>query len=67
MVDPTWREAQIDTHREGGRGVEVSRRSVFGATEVLTAIRGDQQIHTSSVECGHLTSRQSIGRLVRRI
>jgi len=58
--------AQVDKHRAGGRVVEVRRPIVFGATEVIANILGDQQINTSDVERDNLTSRQSNGRLVRK-
>lgn len=66
VLDPELRYAQIDKHREGGRVVEVRRRIVFGSTEVIAEILGDQQINTSYVERDNLTSRQSNGRLVRK-
>lgn len=66
MLDPTLRYAQIDKHRKGGRVVAVYRRIVFGATEVITEMLGDQQINTSYVERDNLTSRQSNSRLVRK-
>jgi hypothetical protein len=47
VLDPTLRYAQIDTHRAGGRIVAVYRRLVFGATEVITAMVGDQHVNTS--------------------
>jgi hypothetical protein len=66
VLDPPLGYAQIDKHRAGGRVVEVWRRIVFGATEVITEILGDRQINTSYVERANLTSRQSNGRLVRK-
>jgi hypothetical protein len=66
VLDPTWRYAQIDKHRAGGRIVAVYRRIVFGSTEVITAMVGDQHINTSYVERDNLTSRQSNSRLVRK-
>src|SRR5205823_3474241 len=49
-----------------GRVVEVHRRIIFGSTEILTEVLGEQQINTSYVERDNLTSRQSNGRLVRK-
>jgi len=46
--------------------VAVSRRIVFGATEVITEMVGDQHINTSYGERDNLTSRQSNSRLVRK-
>ena len=66
LLDPALLYAQIDKHRARGRVVEVCRRIIFGATEVITEILGDQQINTSYVERDNLTSRQSNGRLVRK-
>jgi hypothetical protein len=66
VLDPTWRYAQIDKHRQGGRVVAVYRRIVLGSTEVITEMLGDQQINTSYVERDNLTSRQSNSRLVRK-
>ena len=59
LLDPALLYAQIDKHRARGRVVEVCRRIIFGATEVITEILGDQQINTSYVERDNLTSRQS--------
>ena len=66
VLDPELLYAQIDKQREGGRGVEIRRRIVFGSAEVITEILGDKQINTSYVERDNLTSRQSNGRLVRK-
>jgi hypothetical protein len=66
VLDPDWRYAQVDQHREGGRVVEVCRRLIFGSTEVITEILGDKQMNPSYVERDNLTSRQSNGRLVRK-
>jgi hypothetical protein len=66
VIDPELCYAQVDKHREGGRLVEVRRRIIFGAPEVITKILGNQQINTSYVESDNLTSRQSNGRLVRK-
>ena len=46
--------------------VEVCRRIIFGATEVITEMLGAQQINPSSSERDNLPSRQSHGRLVRQ-
>jgi hypothetical protein len=46
-LDPSLRYAQINTQRAGGRIVAVYRRIVFGSTEVITEMVGDQQINTS--------------------
>ncbi len=64
--DPQLCYAQVDKHREQGRVVEVRRRIIFGASEVITEILGGQQINTSYIERDNLTSRQSNGRLVRK-
>ena len=66
LLDPALLYAQIDKHRARGRVVEVCRRIIFGATEVITEILGAQQINTSYIERDNLTSRQSNGRLVRK-
>jgi len=58
--------AQGDKRREQGRVVEVRRRLVFGAREIITEVLGSQPLNTAYVERDHLTSRQSIGRLVRQ-
>jgi hypothetical protein len=65
VLAPGLRYAQVDKPREGGRVVEVRRRIVLGATEVITEILGAQQLTTSYVERDNLTSRQSNGRLGR--
>ena len=46
--------------------VEVRRRIIFGAREIITEVLGGQQINTAYVERDNLTSRQSIGRLGRK-
>jgi hypothetical protein len=66
VLDPELCYGQVDKHREKGRVVEVRRRIIFGSSEVITEILGDQQINTSYVERDNLTSRQSNGRLVRK-
>jgi len=66
VVASTLRYAQIDKHRAGRQIVAVYRRLVFGATEVITEMGGDQHINTSYVERDTLTSRQSNRRLVRK-
>ena len=42
--------AQVDKRREQGRVVEVRRRIVFGAREIITEALGGQQINTAYVE-----------------
>lgn len=64
--DPQLYYAQVDKQREQGRVVEVRRRIIFGASEVITEILGGKQINTSYIERDNLTSRQSNGRLVRK-
>jgi len=66
VIDPELYYAQVVKHRKEGRVVEVRRRIIFGAPEVIAEILGDQQINTSYVERDNLTSRQSNGRLVRK-
>lgn len=66
VLDPHLCYAQVDKHREHGRLVEVRRRIIFGASEVIAKILGHQHINTSYVERDNLTSRQSNGRLVRK-
>jgi hypothetical protein len=56
----------VDKRRAQGRVVEVRRRLIFGARDILTEVLGGQQINTAYVERANLTSRQSIGRLVRK-
>jgi hypothetical protein len=56
----------VEKRRAQGRVVEVRRRIIFGARDILTEVLGGQQIHTADVERDNLTSRQSIGRLVRK-
>lgn len=46
--------------------IEVRRRIVFGAAEIIRAVLGDQEVNTSYSERDNLTSRQSNGRLVRK-
>ena len=46
--------------------VEVRRRIILGARDIITEVLGGQQINTAYVERDNLTSRQSIGRLVRK-
>jgi hypothetical protein len=58
--------AQVDKRREQGRVVEVRRRIIFGARDIITEVLGGQQINTAYVERDNLTSCQSIGRLVRK-
>jgi hypothetical protein len=66
LLDPELLYAQVDKQREKGRVVEVRRRIIFGSTEVISQVLGDQQINTAYVERDNLTSRQSNGRLVRK-
>ena len=66
MLDPDLLYAQVDKRCKKGRVVEVRRRIIFGSTEILTEVLGEQQINTSYVERDNLTSRQSNGRLVRK-
>jgi hypothetical protein len=66
VLDPQLCYAQVDKHRQRGRVVEVRRSIVFGSSEVIAEILGDQTINTSYVERDNLTSRQSNGRLVRK-
>lgn len=66
VLDPELYYGQVYKHRENGRVVEVRRRIIFGSSEVITEILGDQQINTSYVERDNLTSRQSNGGLVRK-
>src|SRR5262249_59505945 len=47
MLDPELCYGQVDKQRENGRVVEVRRRIIFGSSEVITEILGDQQINTS--------------------
>ncbi len=46
--------------------VEVRRRIICGARNLITEVLGGQQITTASVERANLTSRQSNGRVVRK-
>ncbi len=66
VLDAALLYAQVDKRREQGRVVEVRRRIVFGAREIITEVLGGQQINTAYVERDNRTSRQSIGRLVRQ-
>jgi hypothetical protein len=66
VLDATLLYAQVDKRREQGRVVEVRRRIIFGARDIITEVLGGQQINTAYVERDNLTSRQSIGRLVRK-
>lgn len=66
VLDPDLLYAQVDKRCKKGRVVEVRRRIIFGSTEILTEVLGEQQINTSYVERDNLTSRQSNGRLVRK-
>jgi hypothetical protein len=66
VLDATLLYTQVDKRREQGRVVEVRRRIIFGARDIITEVLGGQQIHTAYVERDNLTSRQSIGRLVRK-
>lgn len=66
VLDSELLYAQVDKRRENGRVVEIRRRIIFGAAEIITEVLGDQQINTSYVERDNLTSRQSNGRLVRK-
>ena len=56
----------MDKQREQGRVVEVRRRIILGAREIITEVLGGPQINTAYVERDNLTSRQSNGRLVRQ-
>ena len=66
VLDATLLYAQVDKRREQGRVVEVRRRSIFGTRDIITEVLGGQQINTAYIERDNLTSRQSIGRLVRK-
>jgi hypothetical protein len=66
VLDAALLYAQVDKRREQGRVAEVRRRIIFGAHDIITEVLGDQQINTAYVERDNLTSRQSIGRLVRK-
>jgi hypothetical protein len=66
VLDAALLYAQVDKRREQGRVVEVRRRLIFGAREIITEVLGGQQINTAYVERDNLTSRQSIGRLGRK-
>lgn len=66
VVDTALLYAQVDKQHEQGRVVEVRRRIIFGAREIITEVLGGQQINTAYVERDNLTSRQSNGRLVRK-
>ena len=66
VVDRALLYAQVDKRRDQGRVVEVRRRIIFGARDIITKVLGGQQINTAYVERDNLTSRQSNGRLVRK-
>lgn len=66
VLDTALLYAQGDKRREQGRVVEVRRRILFGARDIITKVLGGQQINTASVERDNLTSRQTNGRLVRK-
>jgi hypothetical protein len=66
VVDAALLDAQVDKRRAQGRVVEVRRRIIFGARDIITEVLGGQQINTASVERDNRTSRQSNGRLVRK-
>jgi hypothetical protein len=66
VVDAQLLYAQVDKRREQGRVVEVRRRIIFGACDIITKVLGTHQINTAYVERDNLTSRQSNGRLVRK-
>jgi hypothetical protein len=66
VVDTALLYAQVDKRRAQGRVVEVRRRIIFGARDIITEVLSGQQINTAYVERDNLTSRQSNGRLVRK-
>src|SRR4030095_4807614 len=66
VVDTALLYAQVDKRRAQGRVVEVRRRIIFGARDIITEVLGGEQINTAYVERDNLTSRQSNGRLVRK-
>lgn len=66
VLDRALLYAQVDKRREQGRVVEVRRRIIFGARDIITAVLSGQHINTAYVERDNLTSRQSNGRLVRK-
>lgn len=66
VVDTALLYAQVDKQHEQGRVVEVRRRIMLGARDILTEVLGGQPINTAYVERDNLTSRQSNGRLVRK-
>jgi hypothetical protein len=66
VLDAVLLYAQVDKRREQGRVAEVRRRIIFGACDIITEVLDGQQINTAYVERDNLTSRQSIGRLVRK-
>ena len=47
MVDAALLYAQVDKRREQGRVVEVRRRIIFGARDIITEVLGGQQINTA--------------------
>lgn len=66
-IEPNLIYAQVDKRREKGRVMEVRRRIVFGDEESITTVLDGQQVNTSYLERDNLTSRQSKGRLVRKL
>jgi len=70
IIDPDLLYAPVDKVREGGRGVEVHRRLVFGSegegARLLRQTQAGIHINTACVAPDNLTSRQSNGRLVRK-
>jgi hypothetical protein len=66
VLDAELLYAQVDKRRAEGRVVEIRRRIIFGAEEIIPQVLGAQQINTAYVERDNLTSRQSKGRLVRK-
>jgi hypothetical protein len=66
VLDAPLLYAQVDKRREQGRVVEVRRRIIFGARDIIAKVLGGHQINTAYVERDNLTSRQSNGRLVRK-
>ena len=66
VVDTALLYAQVDKRRAQGRVVEVRRRIICGARDIMTKVLGGQQINTAYVERDNLTSCQSNGRLVRK-
>ena len=66
VLDMALLYAQVDKRREQGRVVEVRRRIIFGARDIIAKVLGGHQINTAYVERDNLTSRQTHGRLVRK-